>query len=86
MLVILSRDPHPVQGSTIERAFVLCMTAYNEGAHAVQICAYRIPLSQRMPKAFLARLDSPALPDQPEPPMYVPGPLSSEPLMCRSLC
>ena len=38
-------------------------------------------------EAFLARLDSPApLPDQPEPPMYVPGPLSSEPLMCRSLC
>jgi hypothetical protein len=47
---------------------------------------YRIPLSQRMPKAFLARLDSPALPDQPEPPMYVPGPLCSEPLMCRFLC
>jgi hypothetical protein len=40
---------------------------------------YRLPLSQRMPKAFLARLVSPALPDQPEPPMYVPG---SEPLMC----
>ena len=38
-------------------------------------------------EAFPARLDSPApLPDQPEPPMYVPGPLSSEPLMCRSLC
>jgi hypothetical protein len=42
---------------------------------------YRIPLSQRMPKAFLARLDSPALPDQPEPPMYVPGsyPLCAQP-------
>jgi hypothetical protein len=35
-----------------------------------------------MPKAFLARLDSPALPNQPEPPMYMPGPLCSEPLMC----
>ena len=36
-------------------------------------------------EAFLARLDSPALlPDQPEPPMYVPGPLCSEPLMHKS--
>ena len=36
-------------------------------------------------EAFPARLDSPApLPDQPEPPMYVPGPLCSEPLMHKS--
>jgi hypothetical protein len=39
MLVILSRDPHPVQGSTIERAFVLCRTAYNGDPHAVQTSA-----------------------------------------------
>ena len=39
MLVILSRDPQRMQGSTMERAFVLCMTAYNGGPHAVQTSA-----------------------------------------------
>jgi hypothetical protein len=62
MLVILSRDPQRMQGSTMERAFVLCMTAYNGGPHAVQTSACIIPLRQRMPKG---PLDSPALPDQP---------------------
>ena len=78
MLVILSRDPHPVQGSTIERAFVLCMTAYNGDPHSMQTSAVQ---NSAEPANAEGRLDSPALPDQPEPPMYVPGPLCSEPLM-----
>ena len=82
MLVILSRDPHPVQGSTIERAFVLCRTAYNGDPYAVQTSAVQNSAAPAKPKAFLSRQDSPALPDQPEPPMYVPGPLCSEPLTC----
>jgi hypothetical protein len=39
MLVILSRDPHRMQGSTIQQAFVLCMPAYNGDPHAVQTSA-----------------------------------------------
>jgi hypothetical protein len=39
MLVILSRGPQPVQGSTIWRAFVLCMTVYNGDPQAVQTSA-----------------------------------------------
>ena len=61
MLVILSRDPHPVQGSTIERAFVLCMTTYNGGPHSMQTSAVQnsaepanakgIPCPTRQPSA-----------------------------------
>jgi hypothetical protein len=82
MLVILSRDPHPVQGSTIERSCVLCRTAYNGDPHAVQTSAVQNSAEPANAEGIPSRLDSPALPAQPEPPMYVPGPFCSEPLVC----
>src|SRR5262252_5261104 len=71
-LVILSRDPHPVQGSTIGRAFVLCRSAYNGDPHAVQTSAR----PTRQPSAA-----------EPTGVAYdVPGPLCSEPLALSLLC
>jgi hypothetical protein len=66
MLVILSRDPHRMQGSSIERACVLCRTAYNGDPHAVQTSAVQnsaepanaegIPCPTRQPSAASGEL------------------------------
>jgi len=82
MLVILSRDPHPVQGSTIWRAFVLCMTAYNGDPHAVQTSAVQNSAEPANAEGIPCPTRQPSAARPTGAPMYVPGPLCSEPLMC----